>query len=196
MGGLVVLYVVTGILQPTLVDFIKYQGGAGRPEPPLLLPTLSTTLAMALVGVLPLGSSAIVNTATGHAAGHVDNLSKKKKIRFSGGLSRGLFVAAAIDLLSGLLLTAGLLLTGSSVFVVIYGSNTLWTAVLAWCLSKKQQSVGQWMGIGILSIGLLVNAAGNHSLGGTAALDGLWGSALVLAGTLLHSLYFIGNYGL
>jgi hypothetical protein len=32
---------------------------------------------------------------------------------------------------------------------------------------------------------------GNHSLGGVAAADGLWGSAMVLVGTLLHSLYFI-----
>jgi hypothetical protein len=180
-----VLYVATGIFQPTLVDYIKYQGGTGRSEPPLLLPPLSSAvLAMPLVALLP---RRCMREEGGYSVDRYTYTSIVEDLA-----RRRLWLASGVDILSStFLVTAGLLLTGSSVYVVLYGSNTLWTAMLAWCLSKKRQSFGQWVGIGILSVGLLVNAVGNHSLGGVAAANGLWGSALVLAGTLLHSLYFI-----
>ena len=46
----------------------------------------------------------------------------KCPLSFSRQLTRGLLLAATVDLLSGFFLTTGLLLTGSSVFVVIYGT--------------------------------------------------------------------------
>ena len=46
--AVVVLYLATGVLQPTLVDWVKYCGAAGMKHPPAMLTLLSNTAGMAL----------------------------------------------------------------------------------------------------------------------------------------------------
>ncbi|KNC82788.1 hypothetical protein SARC_04921 [Sphaeroforma arctica JP610] len=60
-------------------------------------------------------------------------------------------------MLAASLATTGLLMVGSGVFVVIYSSSMLWTALLSRCLTDKQFSTLQWAGIGVLTCGLLLN---------------------------------------
>jgi hypothetical protein len=72
---------------------------------------------MALVGLLPFKS--------GSGSSHTSSSSTVVCLIHGVGLTKGLLVAAAVDLLSWYFLMTGLLMTGSSVFAVIYGSNTL-----------------------------------------------------------------------
>ena len=70
-----------------------------------------------------------------------------------------LLAAGAIDLVSGVLLTAGLLRVGSAVYVVVYASNTLWTALISRCRpGGRQLGRARWLAVATLTLGLLVNA--------------------------------------
>jgi drug/metabolite transporter (DMT)-like permease len=179
LAAAAVIYVVTGIFQPTIVDVIKYSGGTGAVKPPMMLPTCAMCGAMALTVFVP------------ESWAKDKRSNKEQQSRPPIKITKGLLLAAAVDLVSSWLLYAGLLMTGSAVFVVIYGSNTMWTAVFAFYWSKKRLARMQWIGIATLSFGLLLNAAGNAQLGGADAHDGLVGSVIVLMGTALHSAYFL-----
>ena len=49
LGVVLLVYLLTGVMQPTLVDWVKYTGAAGMSSPPAMLTLLSNTLGMALV---------------------------------------------------------------------------------------------------------------------------------------------------
>lgn len=49
LAVVIAAYLITGVMQPTLVDWIKYMGAAGMSSPPAMLTLLSNTLGMALV---------------------------------------------------------------------------------------------------------------------------------------------------
>jgi hypothetical protein len=89
-------YLLTGFLQPTIIDLIKYHGGTG--EPYMVLPTMFNCLGMALVLLIP------VEEKSGSV---YEYLSLERK------LLRPVAICAGVDLFSGALVTIGLLLVGS-----------------------------------------------------------------------------------
>lgn len=93
-------YLLTGFLQPTIVDWIKYNGGTGQPY--MVLPTLFNCLGMALVLLLPLSDK------TG---------SIKEYLTLEPELRRPVAMCTALDLVSGALVTIGLLMVGSGMCV-------------------------------------------------------------------------------
>lgn len=65
-------------------------------------------------------------------------------------------------------------LSSPGVYVVIYTSCTLWTAIFAVSLGKSHLSCGQWGGIGLITVGLLANGMENYAQGGSVG-NKVWG---------------------
>lgn len=176
---LMVLYVATALVQPTLTDEIRYSGGAGHVGwPPTLLAMMANTLAMATLMVFA-GRSL---RGTLCARGKLDRTSL-----------RLILLTTALDFVSGMLLTTGLLMLGSGLFVVIYSSTTAWTALWARCTGQKL-SAGRWVGVLLVSGGMVVSASSNiaeASGDAQATANIVVGCAVLLAGTVLHAAMFV-----
>lgn len=176
----VVLYVVTGILQPVLIDSLRMRSCLGRKV--LLLPTLANVLGMACCGAL---------------ATAADRTALVARLRADGALRRSLLLTAAVDLLSGMLLTSGILLTGGAVFVVLYNSCPAWTALLSWRFLDRPLSSRQAGGVVVVCLGLMANVLGTSEQlrggggGGDDAATVAAGSFVVLLGCVLHSAFFV-----
>lgn len=118
---------------------------------------------------------------------------------------RTLLGLAAVDLLSGVCITFGLLSVGGGTYVVIYSSVTAWTALLSWVVLRKPLSKRQVSAVALLCAGLALNtfshaapedadthAAGNHAEHSAASsLQFAVGVVVLLAGSVLHSLMFV-----
>ena len=173
--GVTVLYLVTGVIQILLVDVLKHRELLGGKA--LCLPTLANVCGMAACGTLV--------TKKEWCAG-LRLLMSPSRFR------RVLMLGVCVDLASGVLLSMGLVMTGSGIFAVLYSSVTAWTAVLSRvflgkCLTKTQVS-----GIAVVCTGLVTNVFGsNDQLSGAALTPVLVGSALVLSGSFSHSAMFV-----
>jgi drug/metabolite transporter (DMT)-like permease len=168
------LYVGTGILQPIVIDYLKSNGSLGRKI--LVLPTLANVMGMACCGVM------------------VESKEWKSLYKHS----RLILTAAAIDWISGMLLTGGILLTGGSIFVIFYNSCPVWTALLSYFVMKQSLTVPQTAGIVLVSCGLIYNVLGNRSTASSKVSDVqgnarivMIGSVIVLMGSFMHSCMFV-----
>eukprot|EP00937_MAST-01D_sp_MAST-1D-sp2_P001474 g1474.t1 len=190
-----IVYVLTGFLQPVLTDLIRYEGGTGPRWPPMLLPVLASVVGMSLVSPATAflrGRRADGGRADGGAGfgAVVAALGHSPRLRWR------LLGAAAIDLTSAALLNAGLLSLGGAVYVVIYASNTLWTALISVFCGGHRLGARRWLSVMLLTLGIALNglassrhdrAARSDEAGATAVL----GTALLLCGTIAHSLMFV-----
>ena len=173
----ILLYVGTGILQPILIDHLRLASCMGRRA--LLLPTLANVLGMATCGILSTRS---------------DRSALWRRMVGPSDFRRRLLLTAVVDLTSGMVMTGGLLLTGGAVFVVIDGSVPAWTALLAWHILGRKPTSRQVLGVLVVSAGLVANVlgtAGQTGWGGDGRGTATVGSAVVLVGCILHSLFFV-----
>ena len=194
------VYVLTGVVQPTLTDIVRYSGGGGgHAVPPLMLTLLASTLGMAIV---PVGTC-IASRCRRDLRGTAGRLKNAPPLEGGGGgggskLSRPDPVAAVallilVDLVSASLIQGGLLMVGSGVYVVMYASTTFWTAAIASASGATVLTARQWTAVLLLTGGLVINghgqlsAAGSDGSGGTTVV----GSSIILAGSALHALFFV-----
>ena len=199
----VVIYITTGIAQPILIDTLHIHGLLGHKH--LLLPTLANTTGMALCGLLVPSSqwrmlwgklmlvhdnSSTLSQSNGTVQrNYVDNF------------KRMVILTSIVDLISGMCLTFGILLTGGAIFVILYNSCPAWTALLSkFWLKRNDITKIQFMGVALVCIGLVSNILGNNSTNDTNENDTkssyfgtsvIFGSIIVLVGSLLHSLMFV-----
>jgi len=174
---LLAAYVVTGTLQPTVVDYLRLRGAIGRRV--LLVPTLCNVLGMAACGML---------------ASRAEWRDVLNTLRHSRETRVTVAVATAVDLFSGMLLTAGLMHTGGGVFTVLYNSVPAWTAILARIALGRRLSAQRTAGVGVVCLGLALNVVGTHqhaAAAGSSSWSALAGSAAVLLGSMLHSAMFL-----
>ena len=174
----VIVYLVSGTLQPLAVDSLRYNNSLGPRY--LVLPTLANVLGMALSGILlPWAEKADVWRRLSHSA----------------GLRRVVSGAVALDLLSGILLTHGLEHVGGGLFSVLYASTTAFTALLARIFLKRRVGAVRGFAVAVVTGGLALDAAGVvEGEGGATARTTrrlLVGGSLVLCGSLLHSAMFV-----
>jgi hypothetical protein len=198
LPGWAALYLATGVLQPLLVDGVRVCGAAGS----ALAPLLANTLGMAAVGAL----TTYLVTAAPAPGPQYAALSQSDAAGAAGAGAaastvarrrRAVLAATAIDLVAGWLCAAALVQVGSGVYTVINSSTTAWTAVISWVLGKPL-STGQWAGIGLVSLGLLVHAVGvvGDSYGADSAAESralALGIATLLAGTVCHAGAYVFN---
>lgn len=214
------IYIITGILQPIVIDYLRLSSLLGHKF--LLLPTLANTIGMALCGLLVssqewslffksisfqqrkseaetlLPSSVKMTKASKRNEGHTS---------FNPSLRSMILCTALVDLISGMSLTFGILLTGGAIFVVFYNSCPAWTALFSRIILKKYLNWIQIASVASVCAGLILNVLGSQiqlSKEGTNPKEGgedndsnmkvhlvLIGSFVVLLGSLLHSLMFV-----
>ena len=138
------VYVATAMLNPVLTDGIRYSGGAGHVGwPPTLLLNWVNSLSMASLIMLADGSV--------------------RRTLCSGYDSlRPILTVTFFDLTSGILITTGLLMLGGALYTVIYSSTTVWTALIARC-SGEALSSGRWLGVLLVTAGMVLGALSNFS---------------------------------
>ena len=163
------LYVGTGALQPVIIDWLRLQDALGRHF--LLLPTLANTAAMGACGLLA-------------------PWSEWQRLKVN---RHRLLLTATIDLLSGMLLSGGLMLTGGSIFVVLYNSVPVWTVLQARLFLGKRPGLRQVIGVILVSVGLASNVFGSQiKLADNTSMRAIaTGSAMALLGSFLHATMFI-----
>lgn len=191
------IYIVTGVLQPTFIDYLRLNHLLGHKL--LLLPTLANVSGMALCGILTSNAS-------------WENF--WNSLKMSPRLKKMILLTACVDLISGMCLTFGLLLTGGAIFVVLYNSCPAWTALLTKFVLGKKLNGLQISGVFVVCLGLVINVLGSQiemiirsdkeetvtkgkdSRNLTEEQNALTyyavlGSMIVLVGSMLHSLMFI-----
>lgn len=171
------LYIITGILQPTIIDYLRIHHYLGHKG--LLIPTLANTLGMAFVGFM---------------------VSKEKwqtfLVTMPSKMKKMILMTAFVDLISGMCLTLGLLYTGGGIFVILYNSCPMWTALLSFFWAGKKLNLVQILGVSLVSVGLIMNVYGSstqQSKSQSTEMNHMviFGSCVVLIGSFLHSLMFV-----
>mmetsp|Transcript_13625 Transcript_13625/g.26310 ORF Transcript_13625/g.26310 Transcript_13625/m.26310 type:complete len:347 (-) Transcript_13625:127-1167(-) len=189
------LYLFSGVMQPLLMDQVKYMGATSE-WPPTLLPLLARCVGMYFVKFV-----AELLVKLGITEKSLGRPQVQDKVIYaeteSGQLSKKLLaVAVAIDISSGMLTTSGLLLVGSGVYTVIYSSTTAFTAVMSWFLGQHLVS-GQIISIAMITMGLVINGLAVIDAAGSAssaeALHVALGIICVLLGTVLHAAAYVFN---
>jgi drug/metabolite transporter (DMT)-like permease len=175
----ILVYTLTGILQPVLVDILRYHGADGGK---LLLPMLANTLGMMLTIFLSSSSSAKSSPAT--PSGVVSQWRGKWKT---------LAHVTLVDMMSGASIMTGLLFVGSGTYVVIYSSCTIFSALLARRLLRRHLSRMRWLAVVCITVGVAASGYINASLKANATevsssadiadhLHVLFGICILLAG--------------
>lgn len=75
------------------------------------------------------------------------------------------------DLLGQICAQVSIQMCGSGLFMVIYSSITVFAALFRWYVYGKSLSQGQWSGIFIISLGLMVTALGGKAEEGAGGID-------------------------
>eukprot|EP00668_Euglena_longa_P016651 GGOE01020939.1.p1 GENE.GGOE01020939.1~~GGOE01020939.1.p1 ORF type:complete len:371 (-),score=83.17 GGOE01020939.1:479-1591(-) len=172
----VFLYVASGICQPMFVDLLKYQGFMGGKDPSL--PSTHMGVLLNMFGMIFVG---------------IVYLFYNPWPQLSWTQYKKMGMICLVDLLSQAMVMFGQLKVGGGLYVVLYSSCTVWTAVLCRCLLGKVLRKRQWMGVAEVTGGLilsklnllLVSSPGEHSV---FMVDQFTGGIILLLGAVLHSL--------
>ena len=191
-----ILYSVSGWATPLLLDALRLSepsavSSSSSPAHglPNLKPMLANTLGMALAWLF----------STGGSPGSSTLVQTLRRLPYSAPIWRRLVAVAVVDFVSGFMLIQGALVIGSNLFVVLYTSCTLWTALLSRWLLRRSPSLLQWFAILAITAGLSGDAVASvASVGGSeeggsrgGGENGVRGTFLVLVGSSLHSLMFV-----
>ena len=163
---LVVLFVCSGVMQPLLISTLGYNGAYDRSTLLFLLPNY---VGMSLAGLL-------------------------RRDVFSTGIVRTKKMAAlcAIDVVSQLLCQYGLTVAGSSLYIIIYSSCTIWIAIESRILVRRKLAVAQWVGCAVVVGGLAVTGGDlATSLADKSDADVALGASMILVGSVSHALTWV-----
>jgi len=167
----VAIYIITGILAPIVLDVIRDEGGA---EKLALLYPLPNSIGMALTAIFPCKDS------------HYNRALSLLKY------PREIVVMTLIDVVATTTTLFGQLMVGSGLKNIIYSSITIWSAVGSLILMKRRLTVWMWIGVVVVTVGLMLSGVGALTSFGT---DKLIGMVIVLVGTILHScMYWVTEY--
>jgi len=134
-----------------LIDYLRIHHLLGHKH--LLLPTLCNVSGMAFCGLLASKSQ----WDQFYYYYYHNNILAARRIK------RMIGYTALVDLVSGMCLTFGLLLTGGAMFVVLYNSCPVWTAILSRFILKQSLNKAQIMSVVMVSIGLVMNVLVNST---------------------------------
>jgi drug/metabolite transporter (DMT)-like permease len=158
---LLIIYVVSGALQPVLIEILNYNGACEESTLIFLLPTY---LGMSLSFLSDL------------------------KLKFSDIKDyKSIGLLCLLDIISQTLNYSGLIFAGSLVFTILYSSCTMWAALFSRLILYKKLHNLQWMGVFIILIGLLIGSLDSANEGKNVFI----GVILILSGSMLHSLTYI-----
>lgn len=158
------IFVLTGIMQPLLVQILTYNGACEK----------STSLC-----VLPnyIGMSFSIFS-------RLNVLRAVKSINW-----RQVLVVSLIDSISQGFSVLGLEYAGSALYIVIYSGTTVWAAILSRIILSKRLSWTQWTGVLLLVVGLSITASDSKNT--AQGSDQGFGILLVTFGSMLHALTWV-----
>eukprot|EP00669_Euglena_mutabilis_P003327 TRINITY_DN14275_c0_g1_i1.p1 TRINITY_DN14275_c0_g1~~TRINITY_DN14275_c0_g1_i1.p1 ORF type:complete len:364 (-),score=87.76 TRINITY_DN14275_c0_g1_i1:193-1284(-) len=168
------LYVLSGVCQPILVDALKYEGFMGGKD--ASRPSTHIGVLLNMIGMVFIGMVYLV---------------RHPWPRLTRGQYRNMAVVCLLDLLSQALVMYGQLKVGGGLYVVLYSSCTVWTAVLSRLLLGKVLHRQQWIGVAEVTGGLIlskVSLLAPSDVGRVFAADVFAGGLVLLGGAVLHSL--------
>ena len=162
MNIIIVFYVASGVLQPTLIEVLTYNGACEKTTMLFILPNY---IGMSLGVLSNLGSI------------------RKGKIRWGR-----MITLILVDLCSGILCFTGLVSAGSAIFTVVYSSVTVYTALFSWFFFGRPLHFMQWSGVFFVMLGLVSSSYGSSF--GSEDDVGI-GIIMIMVGSMFHSLSYI-----
>ena len=163
---LVVIFIGTGVMQPLLISTL---GNLGAYDKSTLLFLLPNYVGMTLAAI------------TRH------NIFTTGTIRW-----KKMAILSSIDVLSQFLCQYGLAVAGSSLYIVIYSSCTMWIAVESRILIKRKLAAAQWLGCAIVVAGLAITGGNVAStFGDKSGADIALGASFILFGSVSHALTWV-----
>jgi len=167
-------FVISGVLQPILAEILTYNGAFDK-----------STLLLVLPNCIGMSFAILTN---------LDGLKTIKYIKW-----REMSALALYDVISQALCMIGLVYAGSSIYIVIYSSTTVFAAMWSKLILLKTLNNQQWIGICIMVFGLGITALedleGGSSIFTPANItihhDDLIGICCVLIGASIHALTWI-----
>ena len=104
-------------------------------------------------------------------------------------------ILAGIDILSQGLCLIGLVYAGSSIYIIVYSSTTIWAAVWSYFLLQKYLNIRQWLSVVVVVAGLGITALDTKSSGngnGSGGVgDAVVGIVMILLGSFTHALTWV-----
>lgn len=171
-----VIYMVSGSIQPVLMTLASDAGLAD--------PRCQLYMVAYYVGPACLGATVCCNGGDNHVN---DNASSSSL----NGISRDSFAKAAsiacLDIIAQTINYTGAIMSGPTIFSIIYSSVTVWTAVQSRILLGRRLNILQWLSVLVVFAGLLI-------LKDSATNNGqkiLRGAILSFCGSALHALTYV-----
>ncbi len=159
--SLVVAFVASGSIHPILVQLAAFNGAA---EPSTMLVLLPSCLGMSL---------SILFNLSAVGKGDID--------------WKSILLLSFLDLVSARITLQGMIAAGSTIYTIVNCSMTLFTALFSVLLLKRHLGVVEWVGIGIVTIGLCILGIGcQHEAPGVS-----YGVVLILIGCFIHAFSYI-----
>ncbi|CAL6086581.1 Conserved_hypothetical protein [Hexamita inflata] len=161
------IYIASGFLAPIVLEYIKHQGAA---EGKGLLFAMPNSIAMAFVLCVP---------------------QKTSKITFMKKYWWQVFLMSFIDVIGTTMTLVGQIMCGSGVYIIIYSSLTVWSALGSRISMKKHFNILQILGIVIVTAGLGVSGISSFDAGQQVII----GIVITLVGTIFHScVYWLNEF--
>lgn len=104
---------------------------------------------------------------------------------------RPLVALCAIDIVSQGLCQYGLAVAGSSLYIVIYSSCTMWIAIESRIIIGRRLATFQWLGCAIVVLGLGVTGGDMASSLARGGLEVALGASMILVGSISHALTWV-----
>ena len=104
---------------------------------------------------------------------------------------RPLAALCAIDIVSQGLCQYGLAVAGSSLYIVIYSSCTMWIAIESRVIIGRRLASFQWIGCAIVVLGLAVTGGDMASSLARGGLEVALGASMILVGSISHALTWV-----
>lgn len=166
-GVLLLIYIISGALNPIVLEYIKQQGAA---PPDSLLFSIPNSVAMSLLLFVP---------------------QKESRITFIEKFWKQALLMTFIDVAGTSLTLFGQILCGSGIYIVIYSSLTVWSAIGSRIMMKKHFNIWQIIGIVVVTLGLAVSGVASLDEGSSIII----GVCITLVGTIFHSaVYWLNEF--
>eukprot|EP00768_Dysnectes_brevis_P005880 gnl/Dysnectes_brevis/4425_a5944_1005.p1 GENE.gnl/Dysnectes_brevis/4425_a5944_1005~~gnl/Dysnectes_brevis/4425_a5944_1005.p1 ORF type:complete len:353 (-),score=91.05 gnl/Dysnectes_brevis/4425_a5944_1005:37-1095(-) len=162
----IVWYIVTGIVQPLLLDQIELDGAASSWS---FIYSLPNAIGMALILLLPLTQASKFTTTI-----------KQDLKEFMWPM----VLLSLLDVTASTVVLFGQLAVGSAMYTIIYSSVSIWTAIGSFFLLGRKLDYTQWICIAVVTVGLCFSGLDALNQPGN---DMIIGSIITLVGTILHA---------
>lgn len=162
------IFCLSGVLQPTIVEFLTLNGAFDKSTLLIVLPNY-------------IGMSFAVLT-------RYDVIHTTLQFVVWGDM----LALAVVDIFSQGLCLIGLVYAGSSIYIIVYSSTTIWAAVWSYFLLHKELISKQWVGIIMVVMGLSITAYdGKSTASASGGMDVLVGISMIMLGSLTHALTWV-----